>query len=106
MGEQARTVFHDDTAMGFSLDNTTSYSHSSHSDGRDVRVVKTVAIIGAGVAGLQLAERLQLAKENVRVTIFEATDHVGGVWSSNYADFGLQVPKELYEFPAFPYPAK
>ena len=29
---------------------------------------------------------------------------VGGVWRANYADFGLQVPKELYEFPEFPYP--
>ena len=29
---------------------------------------------------------------------------VGGVWRKNYADFGLQVPKELYEFPDFPYP--
>jgi len=82
--------------MGFSLDTDSNdaptYTH-----------VKKVAIIGAGVAGLQLAERL--SKTDVRVTIFEATDHVGGVWSSNYADFGLQVPKELYEFPSFPYPA-
>ena len=29
---------------------------------------------------------------------------VGGVWRKNYADFGLQVPKELFEFPDFPYP--
>merc|ERR1719382_1302342 len=33
-------------------------------------------------------------------------DDVGGVWRQNYADFGLQVPKELYEFPSFPFPAK
>jgi len=83
--------------MGFSLNtesinDTPSYTH-----------VKKVAIIGAGVAGLQLAERL--SKTDVNVTIYETTDHVGGVWASNYADFGLQVPKELYEFPAFPYPA-
>jgi len=65
--------------------------------------VKRVAIIGAGVAGLQLAERLQKVA-GMQVTIFESTSKVGGVWSSNYADFGLQVPKELYEFPAFPYP--
>ena len=36
------------------------------------------------------------------MTIFEKTNKVGGVWSANYADFGLQVPKELYEFPDFP----
>ena len=37
--------------------------------------------------------------------MFEKSDNVGGVWRANYADFGLQVPKELYEFPEFPYPA-
>jgi len=83
--------------MGYSLETAANdaptYSH-----------VKRVAIVGAGVAGLQLAERLQKVS-GMHVTIFEATGKVGGVWSSNYADFGLQVPKELYEFPAFPYPA-
>ena len=51
----------------------------------------------------ELAERLG-QKSGLEVTIFEKTNKVGGVWSANYADFGLQVPKELYEFPAFPYP--
>jgi len=82
--------------MGYSLDSTDNnaptYTH-----------VKKVAIIGAGVAGLQLAERLSKV-HGMEVTIFESTSKVGGVWSSNYADFGLQVPKELYEFPSFPYP--
>jgi len=82
--------------MGYSLDTAAkdapTYAH-----------VKRVAIIGAGVAGLQLAERLQKV-DGMHVTILESTSKVGGVWSSNYADFGLQVPKELYEFPAFPYP--
>ena len=82
--------------MGYSLDTASNdaptYSH-----------VKRIAIVGAGVAGLQLAERLQKV-DGTHVTIFESTNKVGGVWSSNYADFGLQVPKELYEFPAFPYP--
>ena len=82
--------------MGYSLDiaanDAPKYTH-----------VKKVAIVGAGVAGLQLAERLQ-QHGGIQVTIFESTSKVGGVWSSNYADFGLQVPKELYEFPAFPYP--
>jgi len=82
--------------MGYSLDTASNdvptYTH-----------VKRIAIVGAGVAGLQLAERLQKV-DGMHVTIFESTNKVGGVWSSNYADFGLQVPKELYEFPAFPYP--
>jgi len=82
--------------MGYSLENNdssrTNYDH-----------VKRVAVIGAGVAGLQVAERLG-KKPGLEVAVFEKTDKVGGVWSANYADFGLQVPKELYEFPAFPYP--
>lgn len=69
--------------MGYSLmtdsqtATTTSYTH-----------VKRVAIMGAGVAGLQLAERLRASGKEV--VIFEKTDKVGGVWSANYADFGLQ----------------
>lgn len=64
--------------------------------------VRTVAIIGAGVAGLQTAR--MLTKVGIQSTIFEKAQDVGGVWRENYADFGLQVPKELYEFPGFPYP--
>lgn len=64
----------------------------------DFSHVKDVAIIGAGVAGLQTAN--QLASSH-NVTLFERTGNVGGVWRDNYADFGLQVPKELYEFPEF-----
>ena len=52
--------------------------------------VKKVAIIGAGVAGLQTARALQ--KIGKEVVIFEKSDNVGGVWRENYADFGLQVP--------------
>merc|ERR1719454_1927997 len=65
--------------------------------------VKKVAIIGSGVAGLQTARALtKIGKECV---IFERSDNVGGVWRSNYDDFGLQVPKELYEFPEHPWPS-
>jgi len=64
--------------------------------------VKRVAIIGAGVAGLQTAR--QLVEAGIECIIFEKAQDVGGVWRENYDDFGLQVPKELYEFPGFPYP--
>ena len=64
--------------------------------------VKSVAIIGAGVAGLQVARRLM--EIGISCTIFEKSENVGGCWQKNYADFGLQVPKELFEFPDFPYP--
>merc|ERR1719378_832316 len=83
--------------MGFSLEITDNNAQTTYTH------VKKVAIIGAGVAGLQLAERLSKVDE-MDVTIFESSNKVGGVWSANYADFGLQVPKELYEFPSFPYP--
>eukprot|EP00966_Prymnesium_polylepis_P308450 7128279-Prymnesium_polylepis.1 len=36
-----------------------------------------------------------LVAAGLRVTMFEKASKVGGVWSANYADFGLQVPKEL-----------
>jgi len=69
----------------------------------DFSHVKKVAIIGSGVAGLQTARALsKIGKECV---IFERADNVGGVWRSNYDNFGLQVPKELYEFPEFPWPS-
>jgi dimethylaniline monooxygenase (N-oxide forming) len=68
----------------------------------DFAGVRNVAIIGAGVAGLQTAR--QLVEAGIDCTIFERADSVGGVWRENYDDFGLQVPKGLYEFPGFPYP--
>mmetsp|Transcript_49034 Transcript_49034/g.110250 ORF Transcript_49034/g.110250 Transcript_49034/m.110250 type:complete len:647 (-) Transcript_49034:72-2012(-) len=68
----------------------------------DFSHIKRVAIVGGGVAGLQTARAL--SKIGKECTIFEKTDNVGGVWRANYADFGLQVPMELYEFPEFPYP--
>ena len=68
----------------------------------DFSGVKRVAIVGAGVAGLQTAKALK--ELGLDVTVLEKSDNVGGVWRKNYADFGLQVPQSLYEFPDFPYP--
>jgi len=68
----------------------------------DFSGVRSVAIIGGGVAGLQTANLLR--KSGYGVTIFEKSGDVGGVWRENYADFGLQVPRELYQFPGFPWP--
>ena len=65
--------------------------------------IKKVCIIGGGVAGLQTADRLKSLDLNC--TIFEQKPDVGGVWRSNYAEFGLQVPWNLYEFPGFRYKA-
>jgi cation diffusion facilitator CzcD-associated flavoprotein CzcO len=70
----------------------------------DFSHVRSVGVLGAGVAGLQVAEQLQLV--GIKCTLFEKAGDVGGVWRSNYVDFGLQVPKELYEFPSYPFPSQ
>ena len=64
--------------MGYSLDNNADNNAQTYTH------VKKVAIIGAGVAGLQLAERLSKV-DGMEVTIFESSNKVGGVWSANYA---------------------
>jgi dimethylaniline monooxygenase (N-oxide forming) len=65
--------------------------------------VKSIAIIGAGVAGLATA-RVLLA-EGLRCRIFERGPHLGGVWAIGYSNFGVQTQKELYEFPDWSLPA-
>jgi len=61
--------------------------------------IKRVAVIGGGVAGLQVVNRLSAL--GLKCTMYEKEPDVGGVWRDNYADFGLQVPYELYEFPGY-----
>ena len=65
--------------------------------------VKTIGIIGAGVAGLGACRLLRQAGFDCE--IFERGATVGGVWASGYATFGLQTPKQLYEIPDYPIPA-
>ena len=52
--------------------------------------IKKVCVIGGGVAGLQTVDRLQ--NVGIECTLMESKPDVGGVWRSNYAEFGLQVP--------------
>ncbi len=66
--------------------------------------VKTACIIGAGVAGLATARTLR--EIGVACTVFERNEQLGGVWTDGYLDYGVQVQKELYEFPDFPLPAE
>lgn len=68
----------------------------------DYTNVKSACIIGAGVAGLAAASALRQA--GVTCTVIDRNDRLGGVWTDGYLDYGLQVQKELYEFPGFAYP--
>ncbi len=64
--------------------------------------IRRVGIIGAGVSGLATAKTL--LAEGFDCTIFERNDRLGGVWADGYIGFGVQVQKELYEFPDWPLP--
>lgn len=59
-----------------------------------------VAVIGAGIAGVQTLRSLKAA--GINATAFEASGKVGGLWKSNYSNFGVQVVRPLYEFPDYP----
>ena len=68
----------------------------------ELEKVRKVGIIGAGVAGLSTA-KLLLA-QGLDCTVFERGPNLGGVWTIGYSNFGVQVQKELYEFPDWPLP--
>ena len=68
----------------------------------DLTQIKTVGIIGAGVSGLSAARAL--LAQGIRCTLFERNAILGGVWAEGYSNFGVQVQKELYEFPDWPLP--
>lgn len=70
-----------------------------------------IAVIGAGVAGLQTVRALLHRDDpsgrddgalELDVTAFESAATVGGLWKENYANFGVQVPRQLYEFQDYP----
>ncbi|CAE7199890.1 FMO1 [Symbiodinium natans] len=61
----------------------------------------SVGVVGAGVAGLQAIRSLEA--KGFAVKVFEQDAGIGGVWRENYVNFGVQVPKQLYEFPDFPF---
>ena len=68
----------------------------------DYTKTKTACIIGAGVAGLAAAR--SLGEAGVTCTVLERNSQLGGVWTDGYLNYGVQVPKELYEFPDYPLP--
>ncbi|KAG7337419.1 monooxygenase domain protein [Nitzschia inconspicua] len=77
---------------------TRAYTVNSSTGGSKIRV----AVVGAGVAGLQTVRALQARPDKVEVTAFEGASNVGGLWKQNYSNFGVQVPKQLYEFQDYP----
>ena len=66
--------------------------------------MRSVGIVGAGVAGLATA-RVLLQQQGLDCTVFERSAELGGVWAVGYSNFGVQVQRELYEFPDWPLPA-
>jgi cation diffusion facilitator CzcD-associated flavoprotein CzcO len=68
----------------------------------NLKNVKRVGIIGAGVAGLATAKTLQ--SEGLECAIFERAERLGFVWADGYSNFGVQVQKELYQFSDWPLP--
>jgi cation diffusion facilitator CzcD-associated flavoprotein CzcO len=74
-------------------------SFSSSTTGNNSKP-KTICVVGAGVSGLQALRALKA--KGFDVTAYDASSNVGGLWQSNYSNFGVQVPKQLYEFQDFP----
>ncbi|EKX53081.1 hypothetical protein GUITHDRAFT_101526 [Guillardia theta CCMP2712] len=62
--------------------------------------VKKIGIVGAGVAGLQVARSLK--ERGFDCVLFDKAPDVGGLWRENYTGFGIQVQRKLFEFPDFP----
>ena len=44
--------------------------------------------------------------QGLSCTLFERNAILGGVWADGYSNFGVQVQKELYEFPDWPLPTE
>lgn len=59
-----------------------------------------LAIIGAGIYGVQAARTYLQLHPKARIVVFEAADTIGGVWSSErvYDAFWTQTPLQILEF--------
>lgn len=69
---------------------------------RTSREREQVAIIGAGVSGLAAGNIWR--QFGYEVTIFEASDSVGGQWNTTYPGVRLQNTAPQYQFADFPWP--
>ena len=60
-----------------------------------------VVVVGAGISGLFIAEKLKRAR--IDFTVFESADDVGGTWRDNtYPGLYVDVLSRQYEFPFRP----
>ncbi len=66
------------------------------------QATKSVAVLGAGVAGLAAAKTL--AQYGFDVTVYEARSEIGGVWANNYRSLCVLEPKWVYGYPDWPWP--
>jgi cation diffusion facilitator CzcD-associated flavoprotein CzcO len=66
--------------------------------------MRSVAVVGAGFAGVGAAAMLRRAGY-AEVTVFERSDRIGGVWDANtYPGAACDIPSHLYEFSFAPNP--
>ena len=63
-----------------------------------------VAVIGAGVSGVAAANVWQNC--GYAVTVYEASDRIGGQWTKSYPGVRLQNTAPQYQFAEFPWPFK
>ena len=80
-------------------------SSAFHANGQQAdRARRSVAVVGAGFAGIGAAVMLRRAGYR-DVTVFERGERVGGVWNHNtYPGAACDVPSHLYEFSFEPNP--
>lgn len=58
---------------------------------------RTAAVVGAGISGIAAA--IRLARLGIACTVYEKSDHVGGVWWDNtYPGAGVDTPSHLYSY--------
>lgn len=60
-----------------------------------------IAVIGAGIAGLAVARHaVEAANRGVRVTVFEQSPAIGGIWSYSETvgpdEYGVQNSTSMY----------
>eukprot|EP00253_Pinus_taeda_P023641 PITA_23641 len=64
---------------------------------------RRVCIIGAGMSGL-LATKYLLSR-NLKPTVFEAKQGIGGLWRETFSSTKLQTSRPAFEFTDFPWPS-